>query len=214
MRVEGVRDRRYLAGTNQGNARSVRHHHRGWRLGRLGLGPPALRQERQQGSALRGGTGHAARQRAVGDSGQLFGHGLFRSALPLDRAPRHDTSRQPQQSGRDTPSPAQIRAGARAGRRVLDQWPIGQPRRADRLRRMGGTGCRGLGLEGRAALLQESRARPRFRRCTAGTAASRFAASRKRTGHGTRKPSPKPASSPATRSCPTRTASSSKATSR
>ena len=64
----------------------------------------------------------------------------------------------------DRPPLAQIRAGARAGRRLLDQRPDGQPRRADRLRRMGGARRRGLELEGRAALLQEGRARPRFRR--------------------------------------------------
>ena len=64
----------------------------------------------------------------------------------------------------DRPPLAQIRAGARAGRRVLDQRPDGQPRRADRLRRMGSARRRGLELERRAALLQEGRARPRFRR--------------------------------------------------
>ena len=138
--------------------------HRRWRLGRLGPGPQALRQERQQGPALRGRTGHAARQRAARNSRQLFGHGLFRSALPLDRAQGHDPGRQPQQPGSGTPAAAQIRAGARVGRRVLDQRPDGQPRRADRLRRMGGAGRRGLELEGRAALFQEGRARPRFRR--------------------------------------------------
>ena len=62
------------------------------------------------------------------------------------------------------PPLAQIRTGARAGRRLLDQRPVGQPRRADRLRRMGSARRRGLGLERRAALFQEGRARPRFRR--------------------------------------------------
>ena len=67
----------------------VRHHHRRRRLGGLGHGPPPLRAKRQQGPALRSRPGHAARQRTAGDPRQLFGHGLFRSALPLDRAQGH-----------------------------------------------------------------------------------------------------------------------------
>ena len=108
---------------------------------------------------------------------------------------------------------AQIRAGARAGRRLLDQRPDGQPRRADRLRRVGSARRRGLELERRAALLQEGRARPRFRRAatTARTAASRSAAFRRRTGPSIRRRWPRPASRPASSSCPTRTASSSTA---
>ena len=129
---------------------------------------------------LRGRAGHAARQRAAGDSRQLSGHGLFRSALPLDRAQGHDPGRQPQQPASGSPAAAQVRAGARAGRRLLDQRPDGQPRRADRLRRMGGARRRGLGLEGRAALFPEGRARPRFRRAVPrqGRPHSRFAAFR------------------------------------
>ncbi len=50
---------------------------------------------------------------------------------------------------------AQIRAGAGARRRLLDQRPDGQSRRADRLRRMGSARRRGLGLERRAAVLQK-----------------------------------------------------------
>ena len=61
-------------------------------------------------------------------------------------------------------SVAQIRTGARAGRRIFDQRPDGQSRRADRLQRMGSARRRGVELERRAAVLQEARARPRFRR--------------------------------------------------
>ena len=42
-------------------------------------------------------------------------------------------------------APAQVRAGARAGRRLVDQRPDGQSRRADRLRRMGGARRRRAG---------------------------------------------------------------------
>ena len=59
---------------------------------------------------------------------------------------------------------AQLRAGARAGRRFLDQRPARQPRRADRLRRVGGARRHRLELGQRAALLQEGRARHGFRR--------------------------------------------------
>ena len=59
---------------------------------------------------------------------------------------------------------AQIRAGARARRRLVDQRPARQSRRPDRLRRMGGEGRRGLELERRAALFQKGRARHGFRR--------------------------------------------------
>ena len=75
--------------------------------------------------------------------------------------------RQPQQSRSGPPAVAQIRAGARAGRRLLDQRPDGQSRRAHRLRGMGGARRRRLELERRAALLQEGRARPRLRRAVA-----------------------------------------------
>ena len=90
-------------GSAPGVQSSVRLHHRRRRLGRLGAGPPALRQKRQQGPALRGRPGHAARQRAGRNPRQLFGHGLFRSALPLDRTQGHDPDRQPQQSRRSRP---------------------------------------------------------------------------------------------------------------
>ena len=111
---------------------------------------------------------------------------------------------------------AQIRAGARAGRRLLDQRPDGQPRRADRLRRMGSARRRGLELERRAALFQEGRARPRFRRAVPrqGRPHPRPPHSASSTGPSTAKRWPRPASSPASSSCPTRTASSSTAISR
>ena len=162
------------------------------------------------------GPGHAARQGAARDPRQLSRHRLFRSALPLDRAQGPHPGRQPQQSAGEPPAAAQIRAGARAGRRLVDQRPAGQSRRADRLRRMGGARRRGLELERRAALLQEGRARHRFRRAagTARTAASRCAASRPSTGPATPRRWPRPSSAPATSSCPTRTASSATAISR
>jgi hypothetical protein len=49
----------------------------------------------------------------------------------------HDPGRQPQQSRRGQASLAEIRAGARTGRRVLEQRPDGQPRRTDGLQRVG-----------------------------------------------------------------------------
>ena len=64
----------------------------------------------------------------------------------------------------DRPRAAQIRAGARARRRLLDQRPARQSRRADRLRRVGGARRRWLALGERAALLQARRARHGFRR--------------------------------------------------
>ena len=108
---------------------------------------------------------------------------------------------------------AQVRAGARAGRRILDQRPDGQPRRAERLRRMGGARRRGLELERRAALLQEGRARPRLRRAVArqGRPHPGPAHPASALDAGTRRPWPRPAGSRATVFCPTRTASSSKA---
>jgi len=54
---------------------------------------------------------------------------------------------------------AQIRAGAGAGRRLVDQRAARQSRRAERLRRMGGAGCGRVELECGAALFQEGRAR-------------------------------------------------------
>ena len=62
---------------------------------------------------------------------------------------------------------AQIRAGAHPGRRLLHQRPARQPRRAGRLRGVGGARRARLGLEGRAALLQEGRARHGLRRAPA-----------------------------------------------
>src|SRR3954449_887904 len=55
----------------------------------------------------------------------------------------------------DERPPAQIRAGPRARRRLVDQRPARQPGRPDRLRRMGEKGRRGVELERRAALFQE-----------------------------------------------------------
>ena len=136
---------------------------------------------------LRGRPGHAAGQGAARDRRQLFRHRLFRPALPLDRAQGPHPGRLPQQSAGEPPAAAQVRAGARAGRRLVDQRPDGQSRRADRLRRMGEPRRRRLGLERGAALLQEGRARPRLRRAaiTARTAASPCAASRPSTGPAT-----------------------------
>ena len=81
---------------------------------------------------------------------------------------------------------------------------------------VGGPRRRGLELEGRAALLQEGRARPRFRRAVPrqGRPYPRPPHSAGALDHGTAKRWARPASSPALRSCPTRTASSSTATSR
>ena len=68
---------------------------------------------------------------------------------------------------RAAPAAAHVRAGARAGRRFVDQRPARQSRRADRLRRVGGARRDRLELGQRAALLQEGRARHGFRRAVA-----------------------------------------------
>ena len=71
----------------------------------------------------------------------------------------------PQQRSHRAQAPAaQVRAGARARRRLVDQRPDGQSRRADRLRRMARARRHGLEVGQRAALLQEARARSRLRR--------------------------------------------------
>ena len=141
-----------------------------------------------------------------GDRRQLLRHRLFRPALPLDRAQGPHPGRLPQQSAREPPAAAQVRAGARAGRRLVDQRPDGQSRRADRLRRMGGARRRGLGLGQRPALFQEGRARSRLRRTTgtARTAASRCAASRPSTGPSTPRRSAKAFASQAGMQVPAR----------
>ena len=144
------------------------------------------------------------------------GTGVFRSALPLDRTQGHDPNRQPQQSRRGQAAVTEIRAGARAGWRVLDQRPDGQPRRADRLRRVGSPRRHGLELGRRAALFQEGRARPRFRRAVPrqGWPYPRPPHSAGALDQASARRWPRPASKPASSSCPTRTASSSTATSR
>src|SRR5262245_406297 len=69
----------------KGGTLDLRLHHRRRRLGRVGAGEPALRQERNTGAAAGGRTGYAARQGAGGGPRQLSGYRLFRSALSLDR---------------------------------------------------------------------------------------------------------------------------------
>ena len=59
---------------------------------------------------------------------------------------------------------ANLRAGPHPGRRIVDQRATREPWRADRLRRMGGAGRHRLGLEQRAAVLQEGRAGHGLRR--------------------------------------------------
>ncbi len=116
---------------------------------------------------MRGGSGHAARQGAARDPRQLPRHSLFRPALSLDRAQGPHRGHLAQPAGGEPAAVAQIRAGARLGRRLVDQRPTRQPRRALRLRRVGGARCRGLELERRAALFQKGRARHGFRRAVA-----------------------------------------------
>ncbi len=112
---------------------------------------------------MRGGPGHAARRGARRNPRLLFGQGLLRPALSLDRAQGPHPDRQPQQPAGKPPAAAQVRAGTRAGRRLVDQRPDGQSRRAHRLQRVGPARRRGLGLGPGLALLQEGRARPRLR---------------------------------------------------
>ena len=75
-------------------------------------------------------------------------------------------------------------AGPHHGRRLLGDGHGGASRHARRLRRMGGAWRHRLGLERRAAVLQEARERHRLRRqrCTAPTARCRSAARRSTTG--------------------------------
>ena len=118
----------------------------------------------------------------------------------------------------DAPRPrvGALRAGTRARRRLVDQRPAGQSRCTARLRRMGATRRQRLALGDRAALLQEGRARHRFRRTAARrrTAASRCAACFRTTGPTTPRQSPRRSSSRAIVTCRTRTASSRTATTR
>ena len=111
---------------------------------------------------------------------------------------------------------AQVRAGAHPGRRLLHQRPARQPRRAGRLRGVGGARRARLGLEGRAPLLQEGRARHGLRRalCTARRGASPCGASSRSSGPSMPRPRPRPSTRRASSTCPTRTASGRTATTR
>ena len=109
---------------------------------------------------------------------------------------------------------AQVRAGAHPGRRLLHQRPARQPRRAGRLRGVGGARRARLGLEGRAALLQEGRARHGLRRAPArqGGAHSRAAHLPGACGPSMPRPRPRRSRRRASTICPTRTASGRTAT--
>ena len=157
----GRRPRRLEAAPTAGRTRphDLRLHHRRRRLGRVGAGQPPLRQERQPGAAARSRPGYPARQGAARGARQLPRHRLLRPALPLDRAQGAHRGRVPQQPAGEPAAAAQIRAGAHPRRRLLHQRPARQPRRAGRLRGVGGARRARLGLGGRAALLQEDRAR-------------------------------------------------------
>ena len=105
---------------------------------------------------------------------------------------------------------AQIRAGAGARRWVVDQRPTRQPRRADRLRRVGihaappaGAGTTCCPISARWSATWTSTAR-----CTARTAASRSAASRANYGAPRQAPPRRRSSRPAANTCRTRTACS------
>ena len=98
----------------------------------------------QPGIAVRGRAGHAGGQGAAGDPRFLSRHRLFRPALPLAGAEGPHPDRVAQPAG-GAAALAQIRAGAGARRRLVDQRPARQSRRADRLRRMGGEGGRAAG---------------------------------------------------------------------
>ncbi len=116
---------------------------------------------------MRGGAGHAARQGAARNPRQLSRHRLFRPALSLDRAQGPHRGRLAQPARGKPSAVAQIRAGAGIGRRLVDQRPARQSRRADRLRRVGGARGGRVELERRAALFQKGRARHGFRRAVA-----------------------------------------------
>src|SRR5229473_932633 len=146
-----------------GGGNDLRLHHCRRRLGRLGHGAPAVGEEREPGVGLRGRAGYARRQGAARDPRFLSRHRLFRPALPLAGIAGPHRNRLAQPAGGAAGS-AQIRAGPGPGRRLVDQRPARQSRRALRLRRVGGEGGGRLELERRLALLQEGRARHGFRR--------------------------------------------------
>ena len=116
---------------------------------------------------MRGRAGHAARQGAARNPRQLSWHRLFRPALSLDRTQGSYRGRLAQPARGEPAAIAQIRAGAGARRRLVDQRPARQPGRAERLRRVGGARCRRVELERGAALFQKGRARHGFRRAVA-----------------------------------------------
>ena len=128
----------------------------------------------------------------------------------------HDPGRQPQQPARSTVrrcANTSRRACWAAAPRSTARWPTAARRptttNGRRAARPAGTGTTCCPTSRRSSATSISTGR-----FTARTAASRSAAFRRSTGRSTRRRRPKPASRRATRSCPTRTASSSTAISR
>ena len=116
----------------------LRLYHRRRRLRRLRSGQPAVGPQRQQGAAAGGRAGHAARQGARGDPRFLSRHRVSRTRAYTGSALKVTTEVIPHNRPHETTTDAaHVRAGARAGRRFVDQRPARQSRRADRLRRVG-----------------------------------------------------------------------------
>ena len=183
----------------RGNARGVRLHHRGRRLGRIGHGQPAVGAQRQQGAGLRGRPGHAARRGAAGD------HAIPTPAPPISiRASTGPSSRSIPRSSATTIRTRTARRCAStsrpacwaAARRSTARWPTAARRPTTpngwRAAPRAGSGTRSCPTSRRSSAISTSPTNG-----TARTAASRCAASRSSTGPSTRPPSPRPASSPA-----------------
>ena len=165
------RRRASVCPTKEGNAKRharVRLHHRRRRLGRLGHGPPAVGQERQQGAAA----ARPARTRRPATSRRRSPTAIparpistRASTGPSSRStPRSSSHNNPQENRPPLRKYEQARVlgggssinGQMANRGAptdYDEWEA--------------RGAAGLELERRAALLQEGRARPRFRRAVA-----------------------------------------------
>ena len=135
---------------------TIRLHHRRRRRGRLRAGEPAVRALRHLGAAAGSRPGHAARPRARGRARYLR-HVLLQRRLFL-AGPEGALADGGQFAA------GQLLAGPADGRRLLGDGHGGLPRHARRLFRMGGARRCRLGLERRAAVLQETGERFRLRR--------------------------------------------------
>ena len=134
----------------------LRHHHRGRRRGGLRARQPAVGGLEPQRAAARSRAGHAARPGA-GRRARYLRDVLLQRRVFLAR-PEGALAAQGQLAAH------RLLAGPHHGRRLVRDGHDRLSRLARRLRRVGGAGRGRLGLERRAAVLPQARARPRFRR--------------------------------------------------